>query len=83
MKEKKLCVFRCLISKPQNQIMWSRNLIQILFVQNYFFLKNHITSEGAVSHNVLYYQQLSIARYQVSFYANNHFELLPILSSAF
>ena len=33
-----------------------------------------VTSEGAVSHNVLYYQQLSIARYQVSFYANNYFE---------
>ena len=31
-----------------------------------------ITSEGAVSHNVLYYQQLSIACYQVSFYANNY-----------
>ena len=31
-------------------------------------------SEGAVSHNVVYHQQLSIARYQVSFYANNYFE---------
>ena len=30
--------------------------------------QNYITSEGAVSHNVLYYQQLSIARYQVSLY---------------
>ena len=27
----------------------------------------YVTSEGAVSHNVLYFQQLSIARYQVSF----------------
>ena len=43
-------------------------------VENYFFLENYVTSEGAVSHNVLYYQQLSIARYQVSFYANNYFE---------
>ena len=34
----------------------------------------YVTSEGAVSHNVLYYQQLSITRYQVSFYANNYFE---------
>ena len=25
------------------------------FVENYFFLENHFTSEGAVSHNVLYY----------------------------
>ena len=33
----------------------------------YHFLKNYATSEGAVSHNVLHYQQLSIVRYQVSF----------------
>ena len=44
-----------------------------ILVENYFFLKNYITSEGAVSHNVLYYQQLSITRYQVKFYANNYF----------
>ena len=41
---------------------------------NNFFLKNYITLVGAVSHNVLYYQQLSGARYQVSFYANSYFE---------
>ena len=47
-----------------------------IFEQNFVFLKNYVTSEGAVSHNVLYYQQLSIsvARYRVSFYANNYFE---------
>ena len=33
--------------------------------------------EGAVSHNVLYYQRLSIARYHN---ANNYFEQLPIVS---
>ena len=40
------------------------------------FLKNYVTSEGAGSHNVLYHDQqlLSIARNQVSFYANNYFE---------
>ena len=27
-----------------------------------------LCSEGAVPHNVLYYQQLSFARFQVSFY---------------
>ena len=43
-------------------------------VRYYLFLKNYVTSEGAVSHNVLYYEQLSIARYQVSFYANSYFE---------
>ena len=45
-----------------------------IWVRNYLFLKNYVTSEGAVSHNVLYYQQLSIPCYQVSFYANNYFE---------
>ena len=46
-----------------------------ILVRNYFFLKNYVTSEGAVSHNVLYHQQLSFAQYQVSFYANNYFEI--------
>ena len=46
-----------------------------IWVRNDLFLKNYvINSEGAISHNVLHYQQLSIARYQVSFYANNYFE---------
>ena len=40
----------------------------------YLFLKNFVTSEGAILHNVLYYQQLSIARSQVSFYVKNYFE---------
>ena len=31
-------------------------------------------SKGAVSHNVLKYQQLSVAHYQVSFYAYSYFE---------
>ena len=43
-------------------------------MKNYFFLENNVTSEGAVSHNVLYYEQLSIACYQISFYAKNYFE---------
>ena len=48
--------------------------IQIFFVRNYFFLKSYITSEGVASQNVLFYQQLSIACYQESFYANIYFE---------
>ena len=48
--------------------------LKIKFVENYFFLENNITSEGAVSHNVLYYQPLPITRYQVMFYAKNYFE---------
>ena len=48
-------------------------------MENYFFLKKYVTSEGAVSHNVLYYQQLSITHYQLRFYANNYFECpLPL-----
>ena len=42
-------------------------LHKFVWVKNHLFLKNYVTSEEAVSHNVLYYQQLSIARYQVSF----------------
>ena len=38
------------------------------------FLENNVTSEGAVSHNVLHDQPLPITRYQVRFYANNYFE---------
>ena len=53
--------------------LWGLKISSNISVKNYFFLKNYTTSEGAVSHNVLYYQQLSIARYQVSFYANNYF----------
>ena len=53
---------------------WGLEINSNILVRNYFFLENYVTSEGAVSHNVLYYQQLSIARYQVSFYANNYFE---------
>ena len=45
----------------------------------YLFLNNYITSERAVSHNVLYFQQLSIGHYQVRFYANNY--LLVITNS--
>ena len=32
----------------------------------------YVTSEGAVSHNINNYHQLSIARYQVSLYAHNY-----------
>ena len=49
-------------------------VLKMKLVENYFFLENCITSEGAVSHNFLYYQQLPITRYQVRFYANAYFE---------
>ena len=43
-------------------------------MKNNFFIENVITSEGASSHNVLYYQPLPITRYQLRFYANKYFE---------
>ena len=51
-------------------------------MENYFFLKNYNISDEAISHIVLYYQQLPIIRYQVRFYANNYFEKLPIVPTA-
>ena len=61
---------------------WIRDIISwgieynsnTILVRNNIFFKNYVTSEGTVSNNVLYYQQLSIARYQVSFYANSYVE---------
>ena len=48
--------------------------LEIKFVENYFFLDNYVTSEGAVSHNVLYYQPLPITHNQERFYDNNYFK---------
>ena len=47
----------CACSGPQNLILRSRNPVR--GKKNYFFLENYITSEGAVTHNVLYFHQLS------------------------
>ena len=55
----------------------------IKFEENYFFLENYVTLEGAVSHNVLCHQPRPITRHLVRFYANNFVELLPIMSTAF
>ena len=65
----KLCAFICLISRPQVLIMRSQNQIH-----GKLLLENYVTSEGAVSHNVLYHQPLTITRNQERFYANNYFE---------
>ena len=51
--------------------------------ENYFYLDNYATSEGALSHNVLYYQPLPITCNQERFYDDNYFEKLPIVSTAF
>ena len=44
------------------------------FVENYFFLENYVTSEGAASHIVLYHQPLPFIRNQERFYDDNYFE---------
>ena len=59
--------------KEKNTLVTRRGL-EIIFVENYFFLENYVTSEGAVSHNVLYYQPLPITRDQERFYDDNYFE---------
>ena len=57
-------------SKSNSEVSKSSSNI---LVENYFFLKNYVTSEETISHNILCQQQLSIACYQVSVYANNFF----------
>ena len=52
-------------------LFWS---LEIKLVETNYFLENYVTSEGAVSHNVLYYQQLPNTRYQARFNTNNYFE---------
>ena len=53
---------------------WFRGGLKIKFVENYFFLENYVTSQVAVSHNVLYHQTLPITRHQERFNANHYFE---------
>ena len=36
--------------------------------ENYFFPQNYVTSEGAISNNVLYYQPIPVSRFQVIIY---------------
>ena len=65
----KLCAFRGL------KFETSAEVIQIILSEKLLLSRKlYVTSEAAASHNILYYQQLPIACYQVSFYANNYFE---------
>ena len=79
MKEKNTLVTRSCVRLD----CWFRDIkflnwgLEIKFVESYFFLENYGTSEGAVSHDVLYHQPLPITRHQERFYANNYFKLLP------
>ena len=77
MKELNNVVTRCWVLSD----VWFRNLkikfwglkikFKYLSGKLLLFFENYITSGGAGSHNVLYYQQLSIDRYTASFYANS------------
>ena len=50
MKEKTFCAQLCVLSDTKARSLLILNP----------FLKNYVTSEGAVSHNVFYYQQLPL-----------------------
>ena len=72
MKEKpplshKVVCFQMLDFETSN----SKSELEIIFVENYFFIGNYVTSKGAVSHNVLYLQPLLITRSQERFYDNS------------
>ena len=41
---------------------------------SYFFLKKYVTSEGAVSHSVLYFNSSPLLVTKKRFYAYNYFE---------
>ena len=71
-KEKTPLLYNYVCFQMNNKMLQLKPFI--IWVRNNLFLKNYITSEGTVSHNILYYQQLSIARYQVCFDANNYLE---------
>ena len=68
------CTSCVLLDAWIRDLSWGLEFNSNILARNYLFLKYYITSEGAVSHNVLYYQQLSIAHYQVGLYAYNYFE---------
>ena len=44
----KLCVFRCLISVPQNLTLRSQKSNSNILVENYFFLENNVTSREPI-----------------------------------
>ena len=79
----KLWAFRWLISRPELFLIWG---LEIKFVENYFFLENYDTLEGAVSHNTVNLSPLLVIK--KSFFYNNYFEKWPsvtklIVSTAF
>ena len=76
---KNTLVAQCVCFQMPNKRLHARSLL--IFEWEITFIQNYVSSKGAISHNVLNYHLLSIT--QVSFYATNYFEYLPIVSSAF
>ena len=69
-EENTIATTSCILSDALNlrpQLREVSNSIQVFSWELTSFWKLRYTSEGAVSHTVLYYHQLSIARNQVSF----------------
>ena len=76
----RLCAFRCL----KRLQVWSLLSDSNILVRNYLLLRKYVTLEGAVSHNVLYHQQASVTRYQVSLLCLHLFlTYQPLVSSTF
>ena len=72
MKEEKTLVAQiCVLS---DALQKASGLKSFIIWVRYLFLKEIVSLEGPVSHNVVYYQQLSITRYQLGFYGNNYAE---------
>ena len=68
-----------MIEKKTLSDAWYRYLKTLINVRSRnqileIFLENYVSSEGAVSQNVLYYQPLPNTDYQVRLYTYNYFE---------
>ena len=59
-------------------LSWGLEINCNILVRNYLYLKNYVTSEGAISHTILNFRQLFIARYQIH---EVSFKLTIILSN--
>ena len=75
----KLCAFRCLISRPQILNLRSQNQIRrkLLLSRKLRYFRGSRFSQCFILSTSSY------TRYLVRFYANNYFEQLPIVSTAF
>ena len=63
------CCTNCVCFQMLNPRLQLQSVI--MRMRNNLFLKNYVSSEWAYSHNVVYYQQLSITRYQLNFCSNS------------